>query len=116
MPLRVMFEEKSDPTESVDVLSHSEIDRVIVYMRMHMNEGVAAQKEQTQAKSPHWWDDRELVTGKFEKEEFVTRVIYRSADRYVGPIASNRPTRGFQVWLTKSTNSGPWPGTFEDHR
>ena len=34
MPMRVMFEEKSDPTESDDVLSHSEIDRVVAYMRM----------------------------------------------------------------------------------
>ena len=29
VPMRVMFEEKSDPTGSVDVLSHSEIDQVL---------------------------------------------------------------------------------------
>ena len=32
VPMRVLFEEKSDPTESIDVLSHSEIDRVF---RLH---------------------------------------------------------------------------------
>ena len=66
VPMRVMFEEKSDPTERVDVLSHSEMDRVVAYMRMGMHDRVAARKERAQAKSPHWWDDRELVTGKFE--------------------------------------------------
>ena len=79
--MRVMFEERSDPTESVDVLSHLEIDRVVAYMRMGMHDRVATRKERAQAKSPHWWDDRELVTGKFEKDEFVARVMDNLADQ-----------------------------------
>ena len=81
VPMRVMFEEKSHPTESVDVLSHSEIDRVVAYMRMGMHDRVAARKERAQAKPPHWSDDRELVTGKFEKDEFVARVMDHLADQ-----------------------------------
>ena len=93
--MRVMFEEKSDPTESVDVLSHSEIDRVVAYMRIGMHDRVAARKERARAKSPHWWDDRELVTGKFEKDEFVARSTDHLADQYDRPIGSDPPTWGF---------------------
>ena len=92
MPIRVIFEEKSDPTESVDVLSHSEINWVVAYMRMGMHDRVAARKEQAWAKAPHWWDDRELVTGKFKKDEFVARVMDHSAYQYDGPIGSDPPT------------------------
>ena len=38
MPMRVIFEEKNAPTKSVDVLSYSEMDRVIVYMQMGMHD------------------------------------------------------------------------------
>ena len=38
VPMRVMFEEKSDPPDSVDILSHSEIDRVVAYMQMGMHD------------------------------------------------------------------------------
>ena len=95
--MRVMFEEKSDPTESksVDMLSHSEIDRVVAYMRMGMHDRVAARKERAQAKSPQWWDDVELVTGKFEKDDFVARVMDHVAHQYDGPIWSDPPTWGF---------------------
>ena len=48
VPMRVIFEEKSDPTESVDVLSHSEINWVVAYMRMGMHDRVAARKERAQ--------------------------------------------------------------------
>ena len=34
VPMRVMFEDKSDSTESVDVLSHSRIHRAVAYMWM----------------------------------------------------------------------------------
>ena len=95
VPMRVMFEEKSNPTESVDVLSHSDIDRVVAYMRMGMHDRVAARKERAQAKLPRWWDDRELVTGKFEKDEFVEGVMDHLADQYDGPIGSDPPTWGF---------------------
>ena len=50
LPMRIIFEEKSDPMESVDVLAHSEINRVIAYIRMGMHGRDAACKEQTQAK------------------------------------------------------------------
>ena len=95
MPMMVMFEEKSDATETVDVLSHSEIHRVIAYMRMGMHDRVAAREERAQAKSPHWWDDRELVTGKFEMDEFVARVMDHLADQYDGPIGADPLTWGF---------------------
>ena len=49
MPIRVMFEEKSDATEDVDLLFHSEIDPVVTYMRIGMHDRVAARKEQAQA-------------------------------------------------------------------
>ena len=94
VPMRVMFEEKSDPTESVDELSHSEIDRVVAYMRMGMHDGAAARKERAQATSPHLGDD-ELVTGKLEKDEFVAGVMDHLADQYDGPIGSDPPTWGF---------------------
>ena len=53
--MRVMFEENSDRTESVEVLSHSHIDQIVSYMRMGMHDRVAARKELVQAKSPHWF-------------------------------------------------------------
>ena len=95
VPMRVLFEEKIDPTESVDVISHSEFERVVAYMRMGMHDRVAARKERAQAKSPHRWDDRELVTAKFEKCEFVARVMDHWADQYDGPIGSDPPTWSF---------------------
>ena len=95
VPMMVMFEEKSDPTETVDVLPHSEINRVFAYMRMGMHDRVAAREERVQAKSLHWWDDRELVTGKFEKDEFVARIMDHLADQYDGPIGSDPSTWGF---------------------
>ena len=95
VPMRVMFEERRDPMESVDVLSHSEIDRIVEHMPMGMHDLVAARKEQVKATSPHWLDDREFVTGKFEKDEVVARVMDHLADQYDGPIRSDPPTWGF---------------------
>ena len=95
MPVRVIFAEKSDPTESVDGLSHSEINRVVPYMRIDMLDLVAAQKERAEGKSPHWLDNRELVTGKFEKDESVARVLEYLADQCDGPIGTDPPTWGF---------------------
>ena len=60
-----------------------------------MHDQVAARKERAQTKSPHWWDDRELVTGMFKKDEFLARVMDDLADQYDGPIGSNPPTWGF---------------------
>ena len=55
---------------------------------------MAARKERPQAKSRHWWDDRELVTRNFEKDEFVARVMDHLADQYDGPRGSDPPTWG----------------------
>ena len=80
MQTRVRFEEKSDTMESVDVVSHSGIEQVVTYMGMGMHDQVAAGKKRAQGKSPHRWDDRELVTEKFGKHEFVERVMDHLAD------------------------------------
>ena len=63
--------------------------------QMGMHDRMAAPKERAQAKSPHWWDDRELVTGKFEKDEFVARGMDHLADQYNGPIGSDPRTWSF---------------------
>ena len=36
--MRVMFEEKTDPANSVDVLSHLELDRVVAYIQLGMHD------------------------------------------------------------------------------
>ena len=92
MPMRFMFEEKSDPTESVDVLSHSGIHQVGSYMRMGLLDRVAAGKKRAQAKSHTWWEHRESMTGNFQKDEFTARVMDHLADQYDGRIGSNPPT------------------------
>ena len=43
-------------------------------------------------RSPHWSDDKMLVTGKYEKDEFVARVMDHIADQYDGPVGSDPPT------------------------
>ena len=45
--------------------------------------------------SPHWCDDKMLVTGKYEKDEFVARVVDHIADQYDGPVGSDPPTCDF---------------------
>ena len=37
-----------------------------------------------------------LVTGKYEKDEFVGRVMDQIADQYDGPVGSDPPTWGFR--------------------
>ena len=95
VPMRVMFDEKSDPMETGDVLSHSDINLVVAYMQMGMHDRVAAREGRAQAKSPHWWDDRELVTWKFEKDVFMARVMHLFANQYDGSMGSDLPTWGF---------------------
>ena len=79
----------------IPLLRSRAIDRVVAYMRMGMHDRVAARKERAEARSPHWWEDRELVTGKFEKDEFVPRIMDHLANQYDGPIGSDPPTWGF---------------------
>ena len=90
--MKVMFEPKEgtdQPIDGIDVLSHAKIDDVVNYMRMGMHYRVAAKKRQAMVTSPHWWDDKMLVTGKYEKDEFVARVMDHIADQYDGPVGSD---------------------------
>ena len=95
VPMRVMFEPKEgtdQPMDGIDVLSHAEIDHVVNYMQMGMHDRVAAKKGRAMVTSPHWWDDEMLVTGKYEKDEFVARVMDHIADQYDGPVGLGPPT------------------------
>ena len=98
VPMRVMFEPKEgtdQPMDGIDVLSHAEIDDVVNYMRMGMHDSVAAKKRRAMVTSLHWSDDNMLVTGKYEKDEFVARVMDHIADQYDGPVGSDPPTWDF---------------------
>ena len=98
VPVRAMFEPKEgtdQPMDGIDVLSHAEIDHVVNYMRMGMHNHVAAKKGRAMVSSPHWWDDKMLVTGKYGKDEFVARVMDHIADQYDGPVGSDPPTWDF---------------------
>ena len=57
-----------------------------------MHDRVAAKKKRAMVTSPHWWDDKMLVTGKYEKDEFVARVIDHIADQYDGQVGLDPPT------------------------
>ena len=98
VPMRVMFEHQGgtdQPMDGIDVLSHAKISHVVNYMRMGMHDRVAAKKGRAMVTSPHWWDDKMLVTGKYEKDEFVARVMDHIADLYDGPVGSDPPTWDF---------------------
>ena len=98
VPIRVMFGPKGgtdQPIDGVQVLSHAEINNIVNYMRMGMHNRVAAKRERAAVTSPHWWDDKRLVTGKYERDEFVARVLDHLADQYDGPVGSDPPTLGF---------------------
>ena len=98
VPMRVMFEPKEgtdQPMDGIDVLSHAEIDQVVNYMRMEMHDQVAVKKRRAMVTSPHWWDDKMLVTGKYEKDEFVASVMDHIADQFDGPVGSDTPTWDF---------------------
>ena len=97
VPKRVMFEPKEgtdQPMDGIDVLSHADIDHV-VNLRMGMHNRVAAKKGRAMVTSPHWWDDQMLVTGKYEKDEFVARAMDHITDQYDGPVGSDPPTWDF---------------------
>ena len=98
VPMRVMFEPKEgtdQPKDGIDVLSQAEIDDVVNYMRMGMHDRVAAKKRRAMVTSPHWWDDKMLVSGKYAKDEFVARVMDYIADQYDGPVGSDPPRWDF---------------------
>ena len=115
VPMKVMFEPKEgtdQPIDGIDVLSHAEIDDVVNYMRMGMHDRVAARKRRAMVTSPHWWDDKMLVTGKYEKDEFVARVMDHIADQYDGPVGSDPPTWGFPRAGTDSDSNQPEAANF----
>ena len=117
--MKVMFEPKEgtdQPIDGIDVLSHAEIDDVVNYMRMGMHDRVAAKRRRAMVTSPHWWDDKMLVTGKYEKDEFVARVMDHIADQYDGPVGSDPPTWGFREWEPVATSTSARPQIFEDYR
>ena len=62
---------------------------------MGMHDCVGAKKRRALVTSPHWWDDKMLVTGKYEKDGFVARVMDHIADQYDGPVGSDQPTSDF---------------------
>ena len=98
VPMRVMFEPKEgtdQPIDGIDVLSQAEIDHVVNYMRMGMHDRVAAKKQRAMVTSPHLSDDKMMVTGKYEKDVFVARVMDHIADQYDGPVGSDPPTWDF---------------------
>ena len=115
VPMKVMFEPKEgtdQPMDGIDVLSHAEIDDVVNYMRMGMHDRVAAKKRRGMVTSPHWWDDKMLVTGKYEKDEFVANVMDHIADQYNGPVGSDPPTWGFPRVGTGSDEHQPEAANF----
>ena len=98
VPMRVMFEPKEgtdQPMNGIDVLSHAKIDGVVNYMRMGMHHRVADKKGRAMVTTSHWWDDKMLVTGKYEKDEFVARVMDHIADQCDGPVGSEPANVGF---------------------
>ena len=103
--MRVMFEPKEgtdQPMDGIDILSHAEIDHVVNYMRMGMHDRVAAKKGRAMVTSPHWWDDKMLVTGKYEKDELGARVMDHIVDQNDGPVGSDPPTWNFSRMGTGS--------------
>ena len=113
--MKVMFEPKEgtdQPIDGIDVLSHAEIDDVVNYMRMGMHDRVAAKKRRAMVTSPHWWDDKMLVTGKYAKDKFVARVMDHIADQYDGPVGSDLPTWDFPRMGADSESHQPDAANF----
>ena len=115
VPMKVMFEPEEgtdQPIDGIDVLSHAGIDDVVNYMQMGMHDRVAAKKRRAMVTSAHWWNDKMLVTGKYEKDEFVARVMDHIADQYDGPVGSDPPTWGFPEGGTGSDENQPEAANF----
>ena len=91
VPLRVMFGESNDLKVEVNTLSFDEIGRVVHYMRDGMHDRVAAKQARNRVKSPQWWDDQNLITGKLTNNEFVARVMDHMPDQDER-VGSNSPT------------------------
>ena len=91
MPMRVMLEESKDPKVEVKTLTFDEVDRVVHYMKDGMHDRVAAKQARSRVKSPHWWDDQNLITGKITKNNLVARVMADQDE----PVGSNPPPWNF---------------------
>ena len=74
-------------------------------MQMGMHDRVAAKKGRAMVTSPHWWDDKMLVNGKYEMDQFVARVMDHIADQYDGPVGSDPPTWDFPRMGAGSDNN-----------
>ena len=85
-------------------------------MRMEMHNRLAAKRERAAVTSPHWWDDKRLVTGKYEKDDFVARVLDHLADQYDGPVGRNRRHEDFSEWEPIWSRTCPRPQIPEDYR
>ena len=94
MPMGVMFEVIKHPKLEVKILLFDEIDRVVHYMKHWMHDRVAAKLARSRVTSPHWWNDRDSITKKFNKNEFVAIVMDHKADQDDLGV-SNPPTSNF---------------------
>ena len=114
VPMKVMFEPKEgtdQPIDGIDVLSHAEIDHVVNYIGMGMHDRVAAKRRRAMVTSPHWWDDKKLVTGKYEKDEMITL-----RTNMMVRLARSRRRGIFQEWGPVATRTRPMPQVSEDYR
>ena len=94
VPMRVVLEENNDRKVQIKTVSFEEIDRVVHYMKDGMHDRVAAKQATSRVKSPHCWDDQNLIIGKFTENEFVARVMDHMADQDE-PVGSNPPMWDF---------------------
>ena len=92
--MRVIFQESNDPKVEVNTLLFDGVDRLVHYMKDGMHDRVAAKQAKARFKSPHWWDDKNLITGKFAKDEFLARVMDHMAVQDE-PVGSNPPAWNF---------------------
>ena len=94
VPMRVMLEQSEESKVKVKTLSFDENDCVVHYMKYGMHNFLAVKLARSRVKSPHLWDDRNLIMGKFSNNEFVARVMDHMADQD-GPVGSKPPTWNF---------------------
>ena len=70
-----------------------------------MHARVAAKQARSRVKSPHWWDNQNLIMGKFTKNKFVARLMDHMANQDE-PVDSNPPT-----WNSPRSGIGSKPDT-----
>ena len=105
VPINVMFKESNDPKVRFTTLLFDEIDRVVHYMKDVMHDRVAAKQARSRVKSRHWWDDQNLITEKFTKNEFVARVMDNMADQ--DELVGSNPA----TWNFPRSRTGSKPAT-----